>query len=241
MKVLAIDTSNQPLSVALLEDEQLLTTTTTNINKNHSVTLMPLIEGLFKQTKWKPQDIDRIVVAQGPGSYTGLRIGITTAKTFACTLNKELVGVSSLEVLAEALANVEDCLIVPLFDARRNNVFAGGYQSKNGKLVQIIADQHIELEKLCDLLQGYAKVIFVGKDCTSFKEQLLEKLDSKKVSFAAQNFAYPQAYVLGLIGEKNAAVEINSFVPHYLRLTQAETQWLKNHRETNHEPYVEKI
>lgn len=240
MKVLAIDTSNQPLSVALLEDEQLLATMTTNISKNHSVTLMPLIEELFKQTKMQPQGIDRIVVAQGPGSYTGLRIGVTTAKTLACTLKKELVGVSSLEALAGALAHTEG-LLVPLFNARRNNVFAGGYRDEKGKLVQVFADQHIGLDKLCELLKVYPKVIFVGNDCTTFKKQLLEKMEPERIFFASQNFAYPQAYILGLIGEGKVAVEVNSFVPHYLRLTQAEAQWLKNHRETDHEPYVEKI
>ncbi|KRN05948.1 glycoprotein endopeptidase [Liquorilactobacillus sucicola DSM 21376 = JCM 15457] len=240
MKVLAIDTSNKPLSVALLEEGQLVATTTTNIAKNHSVTLMPLIEELFKRANWQPQTVDRVVVAQGPGSYTGLRIGVTTAKTFACTLNKELVGVSSLEILAGAFAHTEQ-LIVPLFDARRNNVFAGGYSNKNGKLEQVIADQHTSLDNLCDILQPYSKIIFVGKDCVLFKDQLLKKMGTSKISFAPQSFAYPQALVLGLLGEKKPIAEINSFVPHYLRLTQAETQWLKNHRETDHEPYVEKI
>lgn len=240
MKVLAIDTSNQPLSIALLEDQQLLATITTNIQKNHSVTLMPLVEELFERANWQPQELDRVVVAQGPGSYTGLRIGVTTAKMLAYTLNKELVGVSSLEVLAGGFPETNK-LVVPLFDARRENVFAGAYYIKAGKPEQVIDDQHISLTGLCELLQAYPQVVFMGKDCLQFKGQLLDRFSSEKISFAQKNFAYPQAYILGLLGEERKPVNIDHFVPRYLRLTQAETQWLKNHQETNHEPYVKKV
>ena len=95
MKLLAFDTSNQALSLAILEDEHLLAQTTLNIKKNHSITLMPAIDFLMNSLDMKPKDLDRIVVAQGPGSYTGLRIAVATAKTLAHTLKIELVGVSS--------------------------------------------------------------------------------------------------------------------------------------------------
>ena len=124
MKVLAIDTSNHPMSVAVVEDDQLLATTTLNMVRNHSIYLMPTINNLFELVKWQPTDIDRVVVAQGPGSYTGIRIAATTAKTLAETLNVELVGVSSLAVVARNVLPESDRVIVPFFDARRGNVFA---------------------------------------------------------------------------------------------------------------------
>ena len=126
MKILAFDTSNRALSLAVLEDKDLLGQVTLNIKKNHSITLMPAIDFLMNSLDLKPTDLDRIAVAQGPGSYTGLRIAVATAKTLAHTLKIELVGVSSL--LALVPGQVEG-LVIPIMDARRNNVYAGFYQS----------------------------------------------------------------------------------------------------------------
>ena len=126
MKVLAFDTSSKALSLAILEDKQVLAETTINIKKNHSITLMPAIDFLMASVDWTPKDLDRIVVAEGPGSYTGLRIAVATAKTLAHTLNIELVGMSSLLAL---VPYQQEGLFVPLMDARRNNVYAGFYEN----------------------------------------------------------------------------------------------------------------
>lgn len=90
MRILAIDTSNQTLSVAVMEENRILGEYTSTTKKNHSMTLMPAVTELMKASQLKPTDLDRIVVAQGPGSYTGLRIGVTTAKTLAYTLKRSL-------------------------------------------------------------------------------------------------------------------------------------------------------
>ncbi len=127
MYILALETSNQAMSVAVMNDHDLLGEITINRKQTHSQQLMPAIEQLMAASALTPEQLDRIVVADGPGSYTGIRIAVTTAKTLAYTLEKELVGISSLAVLA---ANVRrtDAIIVPLMNARRNQVFAGGYQ-----------------------------------------------------------------------------------------------------------------
>ncbi len=96
MKILAFDTSNKTLSLAILENERLLADMTLNIKKNHSISLMPAIDFLIASVDLKPKDLDRIVVAQGPGSYTGLRVAVATAKMLAYSLGIDLVGVSSL-------------------------------------------------------------------------------------------------------------------------------------------------
>ncbi|KRN08641.1 glycoprotein endopeptidase [Liquorilactobacillus mali KCTC 3596 = DSM 20444] len=241
MNVLAIDTSNQPLSIAILKDKELIATVTTNESKNHSVTLMPQIANLLNSVGMKPIDIDRFVVAKGPGSYTGLRIGVTTAKTFAFTLSKELVGVSSLAVLADAV-NEEETIIIPLFDARRSNVFAGGYVKDGTGLTNVIPDQHVSLDELLEKIKNYKHIFFVGSDSHKFEEQILEKMGKKQqVAFSSNEDDYPQAYHLGLLGIEEKPVEIHSFVPEYLRLTQAESQWLENHQERVDETFVEKI
>ena len=127
MKVLAFDTSSKALSVAILDGEQLLADVTVNVKKNHSINLMPAIDFLMNSVDLKPADLDRIVVAQGPGSYTGLRVAVATAKTLAYALGIELVGVSSLYALAAATEF--SGMIVPVMDARRNNVYAGFYRA----------------------------------------------------------------------------------------------------------------
>ena len=218
MKIWARDTSNRPLSVAILEDKRLLAETTTNVLRNHSTTLMPIVEDLLKKAATTIQEIDRFVVAKGPGSYTGLRIGVTTAKTFAFTLNKELVGVSSLKVLAANYKNTNR-VIVPLFDARRQNVFAGVYRWENGELVNVMPDRHISLEKLQEKLKDN-EVVFIGEDAIKLEKEISE-------FFAGEKDNYPSAMVLGVLGQKESVVEnINDFIPDYLRLTQAEKQWL---------------
>ncbi|WP_019724582.1 tRNA (adenosine(37)-N6)-threonylcarbamoyltransferase complex dimerization subunit type 1 TsaB, partial [Enterococcus mundtii] len=120
MITLGIDTANQTLAVGVLEDQTVLGQIQINKKKNHSLTLMPALDQLISDCQLTPEQIDRIAVSSGPGSYTGLRIGVTTAKTLAYALNKELVGVSSLAVLAANCVGIEG-IIVPMFDARRKN------------------------------------------------------------------------------------------------------------------------
>ena len=125
MKILAFDTSSTALSVALLEDEKLVAESTVTVKKNHSISLMPTIDFLVAQAGWQPSDLERIVVAQGPGSYTGLRVAVATAKTLAYALDIDLVGVSSLQ----ALTNLSVVgVVIPIMDARRNNVYVGFYK-----------------------------------------------------------------------------------------------------------------
>ncbi|WP_019787275.1 tRNA (adenosine(37)-N6)-threonylcarbamoyltransferase complex dimerization subunit type 1 TsaB, partial [Streptococcus sobrinus] len=114
MKILAFDTSNQPLSVALLEEGKIVSEMTLTVKKNHSISLMPTIDFLVAQAGWRPSDLERIVVAQGPGSYTGLRVAVATAKTLAYSLGIDLVGLSSLQALCDIEASG---LIIPLIDA----------------------------------------------------------------------------------------------------------------------------
>lgn len=243
MKILAIDTSNQPLSVAVLDDENLLATKTTNVSRNHSVTLMPTIQEILKDCKITVQDIDRFVVAQGPGSYTGLRIGVTAAKVLASTLNKELVGVSSLKVVAANIFPQEGCLIIPYFDARNQNVFAAAYQWKNGILETKIADMHISFDNLLNKLSELdQRVIFVGKENDEFVKMAQKNL-KVAFTFASADYQIPQTAILGRLGAKENTSDIDSFVPQYKRLTQAELQWMEKHPEekNSHGSYVEKV
>ena len=112
---------------------------------NHSLRAMPAIDEIFEKVGIAPSEIDAIAVSEGPGSYTGVRIGVTIAKTLAWTLKKPLIGVSSLKQLLQMDSSLNG-LICPIVDARRENVYAGAYEYKNGKLISVIEDGHYELK-----------------------------------------------------------------------------------------------
>lgn len=241
MKLLAIDTSNHPMSVAVVEDDQLLATETLNMVRNHSIYLMPVINKLFKLVKWQPEDVDRIVVAQGPGSYTGIRIAVSTAKVLADTMNKELVGVSSLEVLARNIVPTTKEVIVPFFDARRGNVFAGAYQWQDGKLVNRIADQHLAMKDLLAQLAKLDQPILLVGHLTDRIEKAMGEIPAN-VQLAPRPFAIPSTYQLALAGKDAQPVtDIDSMVPHYLRITEAEANWQKLHPGETRQNYVREV
>lgn len=238
MKILAIDTSNQTLAIGISEDGKMLGQYQTTTKKNHGATLMPAIEMLMDSTAVQPHELDRIVVAKGPGSYTGIRIGVTTAKTLAQTLGIDLVGVSSLETLASNCAG-QTGWIVPIFDARRENVYAGIYEWQGENLVEVLAEQHISLSTLLEFINDHP-VYFVGEDCEQFKNQIQQLGDQAKInSVVAWN--YPNGTTLANLGRfSEPEKEVHLFLPDYLKRVEAEEKWLETH-EAGDEEYVEKI
>ena len=227
MKVLAFDTSSKALSLAILEDKQVLAEMTINIKKNHSITLLPAIDFLMASLDLTPKDLDRIVVAEGPGSYTGLRIAVATAKTLAHTLNIELVGMSSLLSL---VPYQQEGLLVPLMDARRNNVYAGFYE--NAK--PVIPEAHLPFEQVIELIKGASQVTFVG-EVGPFVEQIQEHLP--RTNFKE---TLPNAANLALWAWDKEADSLHDFVPNYLKRVEAEENWLKNHTESG-ESYIKRL
>ena len=227
MKVLAFDTSSKALSVALLEEENRLAELTLTIKKNHSITLMPTIEFLMTSIDWKPTDLDRIVVAEGPGSYTGLRIAVATAKTLAQTLKIDLVGVSSL--LALVPEEIEG-LAIPVMDARRNHVYAGFYQEDQ----LVYPEGHLSFEAVLERAKGAEKVTFLG-EVEAFREQIQEALPS-----AQMVETLPDAVRIGRLGLTKEAVSVHGFVPNYLKRVEAEENWLKDHQESG-QSYIKRL
>lgn len=228
---LGIDTANKPLSVAIVKDGQILAEENTSTAINHSLGAMPAIEEIFKKVDMTPSDIDAIAVSEGPGSYTGVRIGVTIAKTLAWTLNKPLVGISSLKAIA---ANVLffDGLICPLIDARRGNVYAGAYRSYKGKLTSVIEDGHYSIDELMTLLEGHeVPILFVGKDTALHTNLLIERFESDAV-IAPLHFNSPRASSLVYIAQQvDEKIDIHHFVPEYHRIAEAEANWLKAQRK----------
>ena len=227
MKIAAFDTSSKALTLAILEDETLLAQMTLNIKKNHSITLMPAIDFLMASLDLTPKDLDRIVVAEGPGSYTGLRIAVATAKTLAHTLNIELVGMSSLLAL---VPSQQEGLVVPIMDARRNNVYAGFYE--NAKAV--FPEAHLSFAEVLEQVKDAEQVTFVG-EVGPFVEQIQEQLPQ-----ASYQETLPNAANLALLAWDKEAVSLHDFVPNYLKRVEAEENWLKNHTESG-ESYIKRL
>ncbi|WP_027109051.1 tRNA (adenosine(37)-N6)-threonylcarbamoyltransferase complex dimerization subunit type 1 TsaB [Lacticigenium naphthae] len=240
MRVLAIDTSNQVMSIALNEDKKLIAELTTNVKRNHSERLMPAIEKLMKEVNWSPDSLNRIAISKGPGSYTGLRIGLTVAKTLAWTLDIDLVAVSSLKVLA---ANIyaEGQLIVPLFDARRGNIYTGLYKMENGSYVPLEEDTHISSKKWAFYLSKYKRpMIIVGQDIKKHEVYFKEEL-ADKVKMAEDEWNLPRASRLATLAYEEKPVNVHTFIPEYLKLTEAEETWKAAHPNEVGGLYVEKI
>ncbi|MED4228196.1 tRNA (adenosine(37)-N6)-threonylcarbamoyltransferase complex dimerization subunit type 1 TsaB [Neobacillus cucumis] len=227
MTILAIDTSNYVLGVALLEENQVLGEYITNLKKNHSVRIMPAIETLMRDCGRAPADLTKIVVAKGPGSYTGVRIGVTIAKTLAWTLNIPLVGVSSLEILAAGTGRYFDGYVSPLFDARRGQVYTALYQFQNGEVTAIKQDQLVMLADWVVELQKMDKsILFVGNDLPIHQVKIDEVLGAKAI-FASVTEHNPRPAELAALGQEKPGEDVHSFVPNYIRLAEAEAKWLE--------------
>ncbi|AGK51977.1 tRNA (adenosine(37)-N6)-threonylcarbamoyltransferase complex dimerization subunit type 1 TsaB [Bacillus sp. 1NLA3E] len=231
MKVLAIDTSNYALGISLIDEDKVIGEYITNVKKNHSVRVMPAIEELMKVCDILPSDLTKIVVAKGPGSYTGVRIGVTIAKTLAWTLNIPLVGVSSLEVLAASVGRYFQGSISPLFDARRGQVYTGLYQFNEGKLQVIKKDQLVLSQDWAqDLKKRSESILFIGNDLPIHRNGIEEVL-THQAYFAEITEHNPRPSELALLGRDLPGEDVHSFVPNYIRLAEAEAKWLEAKKE----------
>lgn len=240
MKILAFDTSNKPLSVAVVVDGKVLAHTESTEKKTHSISILPDIKEVLEKSNLTVNDIDLIAVAKGPGSYTGVRIAVTVAKTLADTLSKQLVGVSSLKLLA---ANGDQThILVPLMDARNDNAFAGVYQTVDHKLENIIEDQHTSMEKLFEKLAQYDENSLEFINATPRLQELIQNQFPNAQVITTEN-SLPDASKLAQLAQTTKPVEdVDSFIPTYLRLTQAEHDWYaKGHKDDGNVSYVEEV
>ncbi|MFA9558498.1 tRNA (adenosine(37)-N6)-threonylcarbamoyltransferase complex dimerization subunit type 1 TsaB [Evansella sp. AB-rgal1] len=226
MNGLAIDTSTFVMGVGVIKDGILVGECITNINKNHSLRLMPAIRNLLEEVEISPSELDRIIVSEGPGSYTGVRIGVTTAKTLAWSLGIPIVGVSSLEVLAHN-GRYFGGLISPFIDARRGQVYTGLYRWSNGRIECVKEDQIIQHSDWLSMLQNMdEEVLFLSADMDKHEEIITSALSKKAVIGNATELV-PRPGELAFIGtQKEIEMETHEFHPNYIRLAEAETNWL---------------
>ncbi len=200
MKSLFINTSTDKMVVAIVVDDKVEYLCKENRGRDLSVSLMPTIEEAFSKTNQKPNDIDTIFVANGPGSFTGIRMGVTVAKTMAWGLHLKVVPLSSLELMAST--NTEKEYVVPLIDARRGYVFAGIYDHN---LNVIKEDSYISLEDLRNEI-GEKEVLYVSEDQFAF-EVAESDYDILKIISKHKN---------------DEGINPHQLKPNYLKMTEAE-------------------
>ena len=229
-----MDSSGLVATVAVVEDETLLAEYTVNYKKNHSQTLLPMLDEIAKMIELDLTAIDAIAVAGGPGSFTGLRIGSATAKGLGLALKKPLVHIPTVEGLAYNLWGT-DKLVCPLMDARRNQVYTGIYAFENGRL-QVLEDQMaVDVSLVAEKLNAIGKeVIFLGDGVPVYRE-LVKTLMQVPYEFAPAHLNKQRAAAVATLaleyvrqGRTETATEHQ---PDYLRLSQAERERMAKEKE----------
>ena len=228
MKILALDTSSIVATVAILDGEKLMAEYTLNHKKNHSEKLMPILQEILNSCDLSPKDIDIFAATIGPGSFTGLRIGLATIKAMAQALDKPVVGISALEGLAFNLIHCEN-LICPIIDAQRDLVYSGLYQWQNGEFINTMEDHVVSIEELLkDLKDRKENIIFLGDAMEKFTELIKEELGEFAI-FPPGIVRLARASSIGELARQKAKKGIfekaSEVLPLYMRKSQAEKQW----------------
>lgn len=230
MKILAIDSSGLVATVALLCDDILVGEYTIHNKRTHSQTLLPMIEAMLAMADVEIHDIDAIAAAAGPGSFTGLRIGASTAKGLAQALDIPIAAVPTLEGLAFNLTGA-DALVCPMMDARRNQAYYGIYDV-SGRLPLTVQEQAAApVEEVVEKVNALGKpVIFLGDGVPVFQEQL-EQAVTVSYRLAEDSVRYQRASSIAALGkaylEQGHGMAAKDFAPIYLRLSQAERERLE--------------
>lgn len=234
MKILAIDSSGLVASVAIITENELIGEYTINYKKTHSQTLLPMLDAVVKMVDLDLKDIDAIAVAMGPGSFTGLRIGSSTAKGLGLALNKPIIEVPTVDGLAYNIG-ATDYLICPLMDAKRNQVYTGLYEYVNGEFQVKRQECAIALEEILEEINSLGrKVIFLGDGVPVYENKIEEQVKVPYIISPA-HLSRQRAGAVGALACKYYAqgkvVAARDHKPEYLRLSQAERELAQKNQQ----------
>lgn len=226
MKILAFDTSAKVSTVSIVDEEKVIAEYSINLNFTHSQTIMPMCEEILKQTKISLNEIDAFAVCVGPGSFTGLRIGISAIKGMSYALNKPCIEIKTLDALSYNMLDF-DGIICSVMDARCNQVYNCIYENNGGNLEKITEDRAIILDDLLEELKEFKKVVILVGDgadlCyNKFKDAL------PNIKLASVSNRYQRASSVGLLAvnkfKQGLFVDACKLMPKYLRLPQAQRE-----------------
>ena len=226
MLILAFEPSAKAASVALMEGKKLLGESYQNTGLTHSQTLLPMAEDLLKSCGYTPAQVEAVAVAAGPGSFTGIRIGVAAAKGFAWGKELPCYGVSTLEAMALNLG-VYDGYVVAAMDARRSQVYTATFLAQNGNLTRLCEDRAISLQELENELKICEKNIFLVGDGSNLCYNTLKETVPNLV-LPPEHRVHQRAAGVALAAEKMIAAGLpgnaGTLNPNYLRVSQAERE-----------------
>ena len=247
MNILGIESSGLTASAAVMTDGRLVSEYTVNNKKTHSQTLLPMISEVMSSAGLETKELDCIAISRGPGSFTGLRIGSATAKGLGLALDKKVAEVSTLEALAYNLIEAKDCILCPIMDARRQEVYTAAYEAKEsvaGKTASsgnesekatgyrplriVIPEKACPLDELLRELEGLnRKVLFNGDGVPVYSEYIKENFKGE-YAFASNTLLLQRAASVAALGtimyEAGEIIDADAHVPVYLRKSQAERE-----------------
>lgn len=235
MKVLAIDTSASPASAALVENQKIIGEFFINTKLTHSQTIMPMVESLLNCCETKLEDVDVLAVSAGPGSFTGIRIGIAAIKGMAYGAEKKCVPVSTLEAMAYCHL-YHNGIVCSVMDARCNQVYNGLFRVENGKVIRLCPDRAISIDDLIKELENvHENIIFVGDGAELCNKAMAQtsvcaQLTPFNVRFQNASAVAFAAEIQALEGKTISSKEL---MPVYLRLPQAERELKKKQEAKN--------
>ena len=222
MLILAFESSARPASVALLRDGSLLSQYSQCSALTHSRTLLPMAEDMLKNAELSLNDVDLFAVAHGPGSFTGIRIGVSTVKGLAWALEKPCVGVSTLEGMAwNGLA--AGGFICPVMDARRSQVYNALFEIRAGSPVRLCEDRPIALEELAPQVRALGAPVFLVGDGAELTASYFEK-EGIPFVLAPENLRWQSAWGVAMAAKDRTPGTSETLLPVYLRLSQAERE-----------------
>ncbi len=229
MKILAVECSATPASVAIFDDEKLIASSFENVKLTHSQTLMPIIQNTLFASKIHIDDIDGFAISNGPGSFTGIRIGISAVKGLAAVKKLPCVAVSTLHAMAENYSDT-DCVVCAVMDARCNQLYNAIFEIENGEITRLCDDRAIMCDELVAEIKHISqdntkKVIIVGDGADIFYKAASEIKNIKKAHPLRQ---YQNASGVGFAAldsfKNDETVTPSDLLPFYLRLPQAERE-----------------
>lgn len=231
MLILAIDTATKIGSVALYEDKTgIIGEINLYVKVNHSNVIMKAVDSLFDLSGYTIKDVDKIAVTTGPGSFTGIRIGVAIAKGLAYSLEKPIIGINELDVLAET-GEEREGLIVPLIDARKERVYYSQYKYENRKLVRKEEYKDGELRDILEKLKG-EKVVFIGDGAIVNQELIKEIMGEDNIIFSKVN-SIPRAAMAAQMALYHEDDNIYTLEPFYLNKSQAEREKEEREKKNN--------
>lgn len=231
MLILAIDTATKIGSVALYDDEVgIVGEINLYVKINHSNVIMKSIDSLFSLSGYTIKDVDKIAVTTGPGSFTGIRIGVAIAKGLAYSLKKPIIGINELDVLAET-GEEREGLIVPLIDARKERVYYSQYKYENRKLVRKIEYKDGELRDILKSLKD-EKVVFIGDGAIVNQGLIKEIMGEENIIFSKVN-SIPRAAMAAQMALQHEDDNIYILEPFYLNKSQAEREKEEREKKNN--------